>query len=321
MIQLGESTRLVVALIALFAGAAAVAQEFPARPIRIIVPTTPGGLGDTVPRILAPEMSKILGQSIVVENKPGANQMIGYEYVAKQVPADGHTLVAVTVPNLVGLPATQKELRFDPLKDLQPVIGIAEARLVLASSAQLPWKSFNEMVGYAKANPGKFNYGSASPAIWLQTEGLVRALSLNATHIPYSTTAAFIVGIVSGDVHIGFMSQSSLSPVAAKVKVLGITGKQRASALKDVPTFAELGHPQMKGVSYALSAPGATPKSVVDKLYRAASLALREPEVRARFDKAKVDIVEQAPEEATKSMAEEGRFLAEVAKRIGLKPD
>ncbi len=312
----------IACLCSLLLGAAgAGAQDFPTKPIRIIVPTTPGGLGDTVPRILAPAMGKFLGQAIVIENKPGANQMIGYEYVARQVPGDGYTLVAVTVPNLVTLPATIKDLRFDPLKDLQPVIGIAEARLALVSSATLPWKSFAEMVSHAKVNPGKLNYGSASPVILMQTGGLVRDLSLTVTHVPYSTTANFILGIVRADVHMGFISESALAPVADKLNVLAITGKPRTAALPNVPTFAELNYPQMRGVSYALKAPGSTPRAIIDKLHGAAARALNEPDIRAQFQKARVDIVQQSPDVAAKNIADESRFFLDIARRIGVKAE
>lgn len=138
-----------------FGADSTMAQDYPSRPIRFIVPNTPGSSTDFPARIISPAMSKLLGQPIIVENKPGAAQLLGYEYVAKQVPADGYTIAVVTVPALVTLPLTVKNLRFDPLKDLRPIIGLVEQRFLLASSSQESWNTFREMVGYAKANPGK----------------------------------------------------------------------------------------------------------------------------------------------------------------------
>ena len=137
--------RLVIGAICTLGAAPTPAQDYPSKPIRYIVPNTPGVIVDTVARVMAAEMGKNLGQPMVVENKPGGNHAVGFEYVAKQAPADGYTVVSVLVPSMAILPVTAKELRFDPLKDLPPVIGLAEGKYVFGSAASQPWKTLAEL--------------------------------------------------------------------------------------------------------------------------------------------------------------------------------
>src|SRR5262249_57018 len=142
-------------------------------------------------RTIAPEMSKILGQPVVVENKAGGNAVIGFEYVAKQSAPDGYTILIANMPNQALMPLTVNDLRFDPIKDLPPLVGVAEQRLLIGSSTKMPWKSMQEMVAYNRANPGKLNYGSPSILTGLVIRGLVQDLKLEGTFIPYPTTAAY----------------------------------------------------------------------------------------------------------------------------------
>lgn len=265
-------------------------------------------------------MSKTLGQPIVVENKPGATTIIGYEYVAKQVPADGYTIAAVLVTDLATLPVTVKDLRFDPLKDLPPVIGLAEGRFVMGSAAHLPSKSFNELVANAKANPGKLNYGSASVIGRLSAEAVIRQLGLDIVYVPYASGAAYLKGLVAGEVHMGFLAASAARNFGDKFRVLAVTGEQRMPALRDVPTFAELGFPNLRGLSHSLNAPAGIPKAAFDKLHAAASRALQQPAVRAGFQKLQLEITEQSAEVANRRAAEEARYLADIARKAGIQP-
>lgn len=296
------------------------AQEFPAKPIRFIVANTPGTLPDLVSRVMGPEMSKVLGQPVIVENKPGAQQLIGYEYVARQAPADGYTIVAISIASLASLPLTVKDLRFDPLKDLPPFMGLAEARYTFGLASQLPWKTFKELMAHAKANPGKLNYGASSPLSKLTMEAFLRDVGINVVHIPYSSTGAFLQAITSGDVHMVFLTEGSVISLGDKFRVLAVTGLQRTAAFPDVPTFAELGHSQIRSVGWSLNVRNGTPKAAIDKLYAAASQALKETEVRAVFAKMRLGIVAQPSDVAVKQLAEEAKRYAEVAKKAGIQP-
>ena len=148
-----------LALLVLCAAGSVARADFPEKPVRILVPSTGGSSPDIVARIVANEMGKSIGQAVIVENKPGADGIVTYEYVAKQQPPDGYSVALVNVPALAGLPATAKELRFDPLKDLSLLILAAETQYIFASNEALPWKNFKDLIATAKASPGKLNYG------------------------------------------------------------------------------------------------------------------------------------------------------------------
>ncbi|MBM3345438.1 MAG: tripartite tricarboxylate transporter substrate binding protein [Betaproteobacteria bacterium] len=302
------------------AGTSALAQDYPTRPIRYIVPNTPGVIVDTVARVLAPEMSKLLGQPVVIENRPGGNYVVGFEYVAKQAPADGYTIVSVLVPSMAILPVTAKGLSFDPLKDLPPVIGLAEGKYVFGSSATQAWKTMGELVTAAKAAPGKLNFGESSPPVFLLAETLLRQLGLSVVHIPYASGGAYLQAIVSGEVQMGFVGEGSAVGFGDRFRVLGVTGERRSAAYPNTPTFRELGHPNIPGLSLSMNVRAGTSKAVTDRLYAAASKGLQTPEVKAAYAKLRLDIVEQPGDVAAKALAEEAKMYADVAAKIGFKP-
>ncbi len=296
----------------------AFAQDYPTRTIRFVVPNSAGTAHDAMARIFAQEMSKILGQAIIVDNKPGASNLIGYEYVAKQVPPDGYTVSIGVAGQLATLPLLFKELRFDPLKDLPPVIALAEGRLLLASAPTVPWNTFTEMVSWGKANPGKLNYGTSGATIRLQTAALMQNLGIDAIQIPYSTGALFTSGILAGDAHIGFIAEGQAVALGPKVRILALTGQSRSDSYPAVPTFAELGQPQVPGSTYTLNVPAATPKAVTEKLYSAAAKALQSADVRSQL--AKIYLVVVEPTSETKRLADMAASFAEIAKKVGLEP-
>jgi tripartite-type tricarboxylate transporter receptor subunit TctC len=298
----------------------AYAQEFPTRPLRLVVATTPGQTPDTLARTMALELPKFLGQPVLVENKPGAASLIGYEYVAKQVPADGYTFGIVLVPDLATMPFTVKELRFDPLKDLRPFIGLVEVRLAFGSSTTLPWKSLAELAAYGKANPGKLNYGASLASIRLLTEAVIRDLGMNVVHVPYTAGGPYLQALLAAEIQMGFIAEAPAMSLAEKFRTLAVTGEQRAPGLPAVPTFAELGYPRIRGVSYSLNVPAATPRPIIDRLHAAASRALQEPTARAQFEKMRLSVVGGTPESASARLAEEAKTFAEVARQVGIQP-
>lgn len=302
----------------------ALAQEYPTRPISFIVANPTGTPTDLLARTLAQEVSKAVGQPIIVENKPGANQVIAFEYVAKQAPADGYTWAMVYTTALVTLPLLVKDLRFDPLKDLTPIIGLAEDRLALWTSAKSPWKTFGELVKHAKANPGKLNYGYPSSGIRLTTEALIRSpdLGLSIVNVPYKGSAPYYQAITSGEVHMGLGAVQVAVSQGDMVRILAVTGNTRMQAYPDVPTFTQLGYPYIRGVSYIMSARTGTPKSVIGKVHDAVARTLQQPATRTRLSSLGVEIMgDSSAESASKNQADEARLYAEIAKRIGIQPE
>ena len=299
------------------AGGTATAQDYPSKSIRIVVPSTPGVPQDVIARVAGAEMSRTLGQPMIVENKPGADQVIGLEFATKQ-PADGYTVVLVAVGSLATLPVLVKDLRFDPLKDLPPVVTMAEGRYVIGSSAKLPWKTFQELVAHAKANSGKLNFGASNNSVRMLAEAITRGNGMNVVYVPYSQASAYLNAMVAGEVDMGVLAESATLSFGDRFRTLAVTGTQRRPPLMDVPTFAELGMPQIPGTTYSLNVVAGTPRPIVDKLYAAALQALQQPGVRDQFAKLNMTVVADTPEVAARKLVEDARFYADIAKRIGL---
>lgn len=301
-------------------GQCAVAQEFPTKAITIVVPNGPGA-ADIPFRIIAPAMAKILGQPVVVENRDGAATLIGSNYVAKERPADGYTLSGQSVNALLTLPLTVKEANLDPLKELPPILNVSSSKLVLVANADQPWKTFPEMVAYAKANPGKLNYASSSSTTRLLTEMLFRAEGIDVAYVPFRATGAAITSIVAGETQLGLTIESLALGSGDKLRALGQTGDSRSPSLPDVPTFAELGYAKLPGATYTLNLRAGTPKPIVDKLYAAAEAALKQPDVQAQFAKLSMQVMPPlSTEEVLKNEEEQLKNFTEVAHQIGLKP-
>ena len=304
----------------LFGAAVVHAQDYPTKPIRYVVPNTPGVIVDIVARVMAAEMTKTLGQPMVVENKPGGNYVVGFEYVAKQAPADGYTVVSVLVPSMAILPVTARGLSFDPLRDLPPVIGIAEGKYVFGVGAAQPWKTLAELAAAAKAAPGKFNFGESSPPVYLLAELLLSGVGASVTHIPYSSGGGYLGALIAGEVQMGFVGEGSAIGFGEKFRVLGVTGTNRSPAYPNVPTFRELGHPSIPGLSLSLNVRAGTPKAATDRLAAAAQKALQTPEVKAQFAKLQLEVTGQSADVAAKALADEAKMYSDVAARIGFKP-
>lgn len=297
------------------------AQDYPAKPIRFVVPTTPGSTADLVARVLGAEMSKVIGQSIVVENKPGANQIIGLELIAKLASADGYTVGIVGVDALALLPLTTKAMRFDPMKDLTMVAGVAEARYVLASPAAKPWKNFAALVSHAKANPGKLNYGSSVHQVRFPVMLVMQELGLDMLHVPYSAGRTYEQALQTGTLDLGILTEGSANRSGNEFLLFATTGQQRIAARPNVPTFAELGFPRVKGPSYAVSVRTGTPRAIIDKLANAVTATLERPETRAAMEKLYLRVVNERPDAAAKSLADTFSFYSDFAKKVDLKPE
>lgn len=308
---------------ALLAASGAFAQEWPARPVHVVVPFTPGGNADIVARIVAQGMSEDLKQGVLVENKPGANAAIGAEYVARSKP-DGTTVLFGTAETHALNPHLRKALPYDPLKDL-PAVGIVDRfPFSLVVSPKLPVKSLGDFVAYAKENPGKLNFASWGNGSTSQIafEQLKQVTGMNLVHVPFQGAAPAIGAVAAGDVQAFVVPLSVARPQAAngRVKLLAVTSATREESAPDVPTATEQGVPVVISGWHVLAVPAGTPPAVIARLNRALNAANARPEVRERLVKAGVQPASSTVEEAQTMVKDEHRRWGEVARKAGLQP-
>jgi tripartite-type tricarboxylate transporter receptor subunit TctC len=266
--------------------ALAAAQAFPSKPIRIIVSLAPGGGMDTTTRIVAQNLPSALGQPGIVENRPGAGGGLGSELVAKATP-DGYTLLTVSIAHAVLANAT-KNLSYSPERDLVPVTVMAYGPNVLVAHPSLPVKTMKELIAYAAKRPGEINYASSGSGSvsHLATEYLKLLTKVDFTHIPYKGTAPAMTDLVAGRVSMIFTSLVSAKPYvdAGRLRVLGQAGAKRAAAMPDIPTLAEAGVPGFAvDVWFAMMAPAATPRPVLERLNQGVTKILHTPDVAKKM--------------------------------------
>jgi len=276
------------------------AQTYPERPIRVIVPFSPGGAVDGPMRLLAQEMSKKLGQQVVVENKPGAGATIGSELVAK-APADGYTLLLASQTNAISA-SLYRALAYDPIEDFAPIALIGREPGVLVVHPALPVTTAAEFIAYAKARPGKVDYASSGNGsgqhLFMALFASMTDLKLN--HVPYRGSGQATTDLLGGTVATSIPGTAGMVGhiKAGKLRPLAVTGSKRSPQLPDVPTMAEAGVPGYEAyVWLGLMAPKATPQSIITRLNREVVAALATPEVRAYMATAGIEIVGSTPAE------------------------
>ncbi len=287
------------ALLGILPLADALAQAFPNKPLRLVVPYPPGGGADGNARSLAQPMASLLGQPIVVENKPGASGILAANTVL-QSPADGYTMLFDTFPYVVN--AVLHKLPFDPIKDLLPVSQAINMPLILVVPADTPFKSVQELITYAKANPGKLNYGSygAGGAAHLAAELLARDAGIDWVHVPYKGGAPAMADVLAGRLSAYFTNPiTGLAHIqSGKIRALATTGAQRMKILPDVPTVKEIGYKDFEVVEWnGFFVPAGTPAEVITKLSDAVKLATQQPEVQKRMAAQGVEPVGNTPKE------------------------
>ena len=263
------------------------AQSYPTKPIRIIVPWTAGGTADTLARIVGQRLGESFGQQVLTDNRPGASGQIGTELVAKAAP-DGYTLVlATTAPNSTA-PSLYSKLAYDPMKDFAPISVVALTFYVLSVNPSVPVKNIAELVKLAKARPGQLNFsspGNGTPN-HLSGEMFKTMAGIQMQHIPFKGSAQAIADVIGGQIPLNFENVAVVLPhiKAGKVRALGVTSAQRNRFLPDVPTIAESGYPGFEAVGwFGLMAPAATPRDVLNKLNAEAVRVLNLPEVNSRI--------------------------------------
>jgi len=306
----------------IFVAGAAFAQNYPTQPIRLIVPWPPGGGVDTSARIIAQPLGERLGQSIVIDNKPGAAGNIGTEQAARAKP-DGYTLLMGSVsPNAIN-PHLYARLGFEPVKDFAPVALVASVPNILVVQPNAPFGSVQDLIAMAKANPGKLNYGSGGvgSSQHLATEMFKRATGVDIVHVPYKGTAPAELGLMSGDVTLLLDTTACLPFIASgKMKALAVASKVRNLALPNVPTLDELGIAGVyAGAWYGVMAPAGTPRDVVDRLNRELNAVLASPEMKKRMIEFGAEIGGGSAESFGQFMASELKRYADVVKLSGAK--
>ncbi len=297
-------------------------DDYPNRPIRLIVGFTAGGGTDTYARIVAPKLSERLSQQILVDNRPGAGGSIATNLVAK-APPDGYMLLFISPSHAIN-PSLQKSLPFDPVADFEPITTVAAGTVVLVVHPSLPVSSVRELIALAKANPGTINFASAGlgSSSQLNSEQFKMMAEVNIIHVPYKGTAAALPELISGQVHMTIDTVAALLPHIknGKLKALGVGDSVRSALLPDVPTIAEAGVPgyEMYGGTGVL-APAKTSRDVIQKLNKEINAVLKLPDVMKRFTELAVRPAGSTPEEfAAKIKADIARY-AKIIKSAGIK--
>ena len=295
-----EMFTVALAALALVPGAAT-AQTYPTKPIRMIVPFPAGGGVDYIGRIVAKGMSDRLGQQVLVDNRPGANAIVGLE-VLKAAPPDGYTIAAASAGPLAVNPFIYKKLPHDTLKDFTQIASMCNFPLMLVAHPSLPVKSVKEFIALARARPGQLDFASSGvgTASHLSAEYFKTEARLNLVHVPYKGTGNAMADLLAGQVVLMFDQPVSSLPYvqAGKLKVLGITSGKRFPTLRDIPTVAEQGLPGFEAISWSgVCAPGGTPRAIVDRIQAEVARVLKVPDIRDRLLRDGIEPVGGTPDE------------------------
>ncbi|MDB5921143.1 MAG: LacI family transcriptional regulator [Betaproteobacteria bacterium] len=299
------------------------AQTYPSRPMRVVIPNPPGGTLDIVARILAPKMTELSAQPVIIDNRPGADTIIGTEIVAR-APPDGYTMVLQTVP-LVTNPALFKKLPFD-VSDLAPVSLMVAVPFVLVVNNSVPAKSVKDLIALAKAQPGKLSYASAGNGsnLHVAAELFSNLTGTKMLHVQYKGGGPALVAVLGGEVNLCYLSIAAAAPhiKAGKLRALAATGQQRSAVLPDLPTIVESGVPGYEFTTWVGAlVPRATPATTVSALNGLIVKAVRAPDLTARFTDQGADIIASSPAEFAAHIKMELARWAKVVKESGIKAE
>lgn len=303
--------------------AAAGAQAFPAKPLRLVVPFSAGGPTDITARLVGPRMTELLGQPVIIDNRAGATGIIGAEMVAK-APADGYTLLFGTASVVAINMVTHSKLPFDTLRDFLPLTPVMTTATILVVHPSMPAKSLKELVGLAKTRPGQITMASAGTGgtLHLPIEMLMRSADVKITHVPYKGAAPAVVDVVGGQVTAMFVDLPVISPYikAGRVKPLAVASPKRSVYFPDVPTTKEAGYSNVELQNYyALFLPIRTPRDVVAKLHDAVVRTVNTPAVREKLIETGADPLTMTPEAFTRFVRADIEMWGKVVKAAGVK--
>lgn len=321
---IGRVIALWIALIAAAAPFAAGAAEYPVKPIRLVVPSAPGGGTDIIARLIAQGLGDAWKQTVVVDNRGGAGGVAGVIIVAKQSAADGYTMLLGSVGHLAFVPAVRTNLGYDPLKDLTPISLAAVQPFLVAASLSLPAGSMKELVALAKSKPDSIKYGSggSGSASHLGIELLQRTASIKMLHVPYKGSNPAITALMGNEIQIALAGLATVLPHArgGRLKALAVTGVKRAQIAPEVPTVAESGVPGYQfDVWYGLVFPGGTPRAIVQKTNAEVVRLLKHPDVSKRFATAGVEPQTNTPEAFRELISREAVTWGKVVKAANIK--
>ena len=302
----------------------AAAQSYPTRPIRLVVPQSPGGSTDQVARPLARQLGEMLGQPVVVENRAGAGSVIGTDIVAKAAP-DGYTLLAVAASFTIS-PSLYKQLPYDVERDFAPITLLSAFPNILVVHPSLPVTSVSELVSYLKKNPGKANYSSSGigTGTHLSMELLKHLAAIDLVHVPYKGGAPSVNALLAGEVQVTLATISTALPhvKSGRLRALAVTSRRRVNALPEVPTLAESGVPGYEYSSWiGLLAPAKTPRAVIEKLGAEAARAARTPEMRTILALEGAEPVGSSPDEFASQIRAELARWSKLVGATGIKAD
>ena len=316
--------RVIVALLCgLALPGAAPAQDYPNKPIRIVVGYAAGGGNDIIVRVMQPEMQKGLGQPVIVENKPGAQSIIAAETVARSAP-DGYTLLMGPSGPMTINPATYSKLPYDAQRDFTPISMICEFPLLVTVDAKLPIRSVKELIAFAKANPGKANYASSAGIFQISTEMFNQRTGSKFVMIPYKSSGESVQALISGNVALTIVDPPpATGPLkAGTIRALAVTSPKRHPSWPDLPTMAEAGVPDMEvPVWTAFFAPAQTPPAIVARLQKEIARVVQSAEVRERFGQMGLDPVGGSSEELGARVRRDIEKWSAVAKAANIKND
>ena len=317
--------RLFLAVLLSLTTLAAAAQSWPTKPVKLIIPYPPGGLTDVLARGLSAEIAKTWGQPLIIENRPGASQMIGAEAVAKS-PPDGYTLAMLDKTPLAINPYLFGKIPYDPVKDFAPVINMVQTSQVLVAHPSLAANNVRELVELARSNPGGINYGTFGPGsiTHLDSEAFASAAGIKLTHIPYKGIAEVLPAVAAGQIQIALSGIPPMLPLArqGRLKVLGAMTPQRVAVLPDVPTFAEQGYPLVSSSWFALFAPAGTPRPIIDKIAADVGRVLSQKDFDERFvSGVGLEMLNQGPDQLTATVAADRVKYQAYVKAVNVKLD
>ena len=303
----------------------AAAQAYPDKPIRVIVPVPAGGTPDVVARTVAPGLSSLLGQQLVIDNRGGAGGLIGVELAARAIP-DGYTLLFSSPGALTILPHLKQQVPYDTLRDFAPISLVSIGPFLLITHPSVPVKTVKELIALAKAEPGKLNYASAGNGVanHLAMELFKSMAGVNITHVPYKGAPQAVTDLIGGNVDVMFNSIAPVLPQikAGRLRLLGIASAKRSPQLPDTPTISEAGVPGFEAVNwFGLFAPAKTPQPIIARLNAAVVKVVRAPETRMQFEIQGTDPVASSPAEFAVFIRQDLEKYAKIVKLSGAKVD
>ena len=312
-----------VACIAAAIAAFSVHAQYPDKPIRLVVPFPPGGAAELGARIYTAPLSQALGQPIIIETKPGADGAIAADFVMK-APADGYTLFYATNTAFNWVLATRKQAPYDPVRDFTPVSLVGYFGFFLFTHPSVPAKNVAELISYARANPGKLNYGSGNSTSQLFGAQLKKLENLDMVHVPYKGDGPLTIDLVGGRVQLAFATPGSAAPQVkeGKLRALAAMFPSRSSLLPDVPTAREAGLGRMSLTPWGgVFGPKGLPKEVVDRLARELAVVLKRPEVHEAFGKLAFEPKSSTPEELSGILKQQIEAWTSAAREAGIQPE